>query len=113
MQQEKEYLREDQREPFVEAHNPIAAEVPRQEETKRSRVFVSIYITFLLLAALIFVALAAFVRSSSLSSFDIAITQAVQSDHQPVYAWLLIHASDLGWFPGNVPEQGGGRVFIR
>lgn len=82
----------------------IKAQVPPRQTIWRGRLFFRAYIALLAAAALAFVLLVVLVsvHGSDLSEFDLPIVLAVQSVHQPIYAWVLTAASQLGWFPGNV-----------
>ena len=78
-----------------------ATEVSDEQEVGRGRVFLVIYTTALGATALAFITLALLVRGNQLTQLDIALTRMVQAVHEPIYAWALTHASDLGWFPAN------------
>ena len=76
------------------------AREPLPEQERRGRVFLAAYGTFLALATLTFVVLAAFVRDEDLlRRFDLPIARAIQAIAWQPAAWLLTHMSDLGWFP--------------
>lgn len=80
-----------------------AAEVPPQEEVRRGRRFVRVYVALLGLAVAAFVTLAVLARDPSiLLRIDVPVADAVQGVRLPGYGWLLTHVSDLGWFPLNV-----------
>jgi undecaprenyl-diphosphatase len=80
----------------------VAAEIPPQEGAGRGRLFSIVYLA--VLAALVtgFLLLAFSVRSDDILSMDVAITRALQHITMPTGGWILTHASDLGFFPGNI-----------
>jgi membrane-associated phospholipid phosphatase len=78
-----------------------ATEVSDEQEVGRGRAFLVIYTTALGATALAFITLALLVRGNQLTQLDVALTRQVQAVHEPIYAWALTHASDLGWFPAN------------
>jgi undecaprenyl-diphosphatase len=80
-----------------------AEAVPPQEEQRRGRRFLRLYLVLLALAAAIFVALALLVRGQdSLLRYDEPIERAIQGVTLPGYGWLLTHISDLGYPPYTV-----------
>jgi membrane-associated phospholipid phosphatase len=81
-----------------------ATEVPTRQQVGRGRRFVQIYATVLALVIVAFVVLALLVIHdlSLILRFDEPVANAIQSVHLPLYDWVLTHASDLGWTPGNV-----------
>ncbi len=81
----------------------ITAEARPSRQERRGRVFVAIYGTLVTLAVIGFAALIALVREGGVvQTLDVPIARAIQGVHQPVYRWVLLHGSDLGWFPLNV-----------
>src|SRR5579875_2435946 len=77
----------------------VPAPLPPQQEVRRGRAFVRVYVALVVLATLAFVALAVAVRDEDVLRFDVAVTQAIQSVHAPLYGWVLTHESDLGFPP--------------
>src|SRR5579884_4178574 len=77
----------------------VPAPLPPRQEVRRGRAFVRVYVVLVVLATLAFVALAVAVRGEDVLRFDVAVTQAIQSIHVPLYGWVLTHESDLGFPP--------------
>ena len=79
----------------------IAAEQVRpQEELRRGRRFLRLYLVLLGLAAALFVALAVLVRGEDrLLRYDLPIERAVQDVTVPGYGWVLTRVSDFGFAP--------------
>jgi membrane-associated phospholipid phosphatase len=80
----------------------VSAEVAPRQALRRGARFVTIYATCLILAIVAFVALAVLVRREGILRVDLPIVQAVQSVNVPLYAWVLTHVSDLGFFPLDI-----------
>jgi undecaprenyl-diphosphatase len=80
----------------------IETQLPPHQTVRRGRAFVRVYIALLVVAVLAFAALAVIVSNNEVLDFDLPVERAVQSIHQPIYAWVLTQASALGWFPGSV-----------
>lgn len=80
----------------------IGAEVPPQQEMRRGRTFMLVYVALLVLAVIAFVVLAVLVHAQGVLGFDVPITLALQHVHLPLYGWVLTHVSDLGYHPGDI-----------
>jgi undecaprenyl-diphosphatase len=66
---------------------------------RRGRTFVRVYAALVILVTVAFVALAFLVRDTNLlARADVAVTEAIQGVHLPLYGWVLTHTSDLGFF---------------
>jgi membrane-associated phospholipid phosphatase len=81
----------------------IAAEsekVRPQEQLRRGRRFLHLYLALLALAAVVFIVLALLVRGQdALLRYDAPVERAVQSVTLPGYGWLLTRVSDYGFPP--------------
>ncbi len=87
----------------IVGENIVRAEVSPPQQIRRGRVFVRIYATLIALATVAFVALLFLVRDKDiLYGIDVPVTRAIQGVHWPLYAWVLTHTSDLGFYPLNV-----------
>jgi undecaprenyl-diphosphatase len=77
-----------------------AEQVRPQEELRRGRRFLHLYLVLLALAIALFVALALLVRGEDrLLRYDQPIERAVQGVTMPGYGWLLTRVSDFGYPP--------------
>lgn len=80
----------------------IGSELPPPQEMRRGRVFMRVYAVIVGLVAIAFVLLAVLVHQPAITQLDVAITLAVQHVRLPLYGWVLTHASDLGYRPGDI-----------
>jgi membrane-associated phospholipid phosphatase len=80
---------------------PSAAEQVRpQEEVRRGRRFLRLYLALLALALALFIALALLVRGKdALLRYDQPIARAIQGVTVPGYGWFLTRVSDFGYPP--------------
>ncbi|HEY7984611.1 MAG TPA: phosphatase PAP2 family protein, partial [Ktedonobacterales bacterium] len=79
-----------------------SAQVAPRRAARRGRRFRTIYAICLVLAVVAFLALAVLVRREGILRIDLPVVQAVQSVNLPLYAWVLTHVSDFGYFPLDV-----------
>lgn len=77
-------------------------QVPPHQAVRRGRLLVRVYLALLVLAFAGFVALALLADTHHVIAFDVTVTRAVQSVRPPLYHWVLLHESDLGYPPLNV-----------
>jgi undecaprenyl-diphosphatase len=75
-----------------------AGELPPEQRRVRRRLVVARYP--MLLGGLAVVTFAVYTRRTL--ALDVAVTRFVQGSHAAWYTWLLLHVSDLGFWPGNV-----------
>jgi membrane-associated phospholipid phosphatase len=79
------------------------AKAPEQQQVARGRRFVHGYISALVAAGVIFVALGLLAHSTAtLLRYDVPIERAVQSVHAPLYSWVLTQESAFGFPPLNI-----------
>jgi len=81
----------------VSSHHK-AQEAPRRE-LRRSRTFLRVYVVVLALFLTGFLYLAALADTHTVLTFDVAVTRAIQGVRLPLYQWVLVHESDLGFYP--------------
>ena len=85
------------------APSVTAPKQSRPEQQRRGRLFLSVYVSVILLATAGFTGLAVFVRQQDvITNFDAPVAQAIQSINLPVVSWILVHMSDLGWAPLDI-----------
>ena len=80
----------------------VSAQVTPRQAVRRSRQFRTIYAIFLTLAIVAFLALAVLVQRQGILEFDLPIVRALQTVQNPLYAWVLTHTSDFGFFPLDI-----------
>lgn len=75
-------------------------EVRPQEQIRRGRRFLRLYLALLALATITFITLALLVRGQdALLRFDLPVERAIQGVTLPGYGWLLTRVSDFGYAP--------------
>src|SRR3979411_7267 len=76
---------------------------PLPEQEHRGRIFLAVYASLAALATSGFVVLALTANVQAvILKFDGPVARAIQSVQVPVLSWVLLHTSDLGWFPYDV-----------
>jgi undecaprenyl-diphosphatase len=79
------------------------ARVPPRRQMARSRRFLRIYLSVLVVAGLLFISLGLLAHgTTTLLRFDVPIERAVQSVQLPLYRWVLTQESDFGFAPLNI-----------
>jgi undecaprenyl-diphosphatase len=77
--------------------------VPPEQQERRGRRFIHIYIAVLLVAIAAFAVLGLYAHNgNALLAIDVPVTHAIQGVTLPLYGWVLTHTSDLGFTPGDI-----------
>jgi membrane-associated phospholipid phosphatase len=78
-------------------------ELATQEQERRGRAFMSVYLLLAAAATAAFALLAVFARDEDvIRYFDGPVAGVIQGVRWPLAAWLLTHMSDLGFLPYDV-----------